>query len=53
MKGSCLLAGRGVRAIGNGDEVLRGLMRVAGLLGVDNNAAVLSGLDANGLMLEG
>ena len=46
-----LLAGGGVRAISHANDVLRRLLRVAGLLRDNNNAAVLGGLDTNRLLL--
>ena len=52
-KSSSLLAGGGIGAICYGDEVLRGLLRVAGFLAKDNNTTILGGLDTNGLVLCG
>lgn len=45
----CLLAAGGVGSVGDGDDVLRGLVGVARLLGHGNNAAVVRGLDTDGL----
>lgn len=45
----CLLAGGSVRAPADADQVLRGLLRVARLLGDDNDTAVLSSLHTDSL----
>lgn len=45
-----LLAGRGVGAVGDGDDVLRGLVGFARVLGHGDDAAVVGGLDADGLV---
>lgn len=44
-----LLAGGGAGAVAHGDDVLRGLLGV-GLLGEDDNTAVLGSLNTNGLL---
>lgn len=44
-----VLAGAGARTVGHGDQVLGGLLGVAGLLGEDGNTTVLSGLHTDGL----
>lgn len=45
----CLLAGAGLRAVGDRDLVLAGLLGVARLLGSHGDTTVLGGLHANGL----
>lgn len=45
----CLLAGGSVRAPADADQVLRGLLRVARLLGDDDDTAVLSSLHTDSL----
>lgn len=47
--GVCLLAGGCLRAVVHVNEGLSGLLRGAGLLGGNGNAAVLGGLHTNGL----
>ena len=51
MRKDCLPAGGGIGAVGDGDDVLRGLVGVGRLLGHDDHATVLSGLDTDGLDL--
>jgi hypothetical protein len=48
----CLLAGGSVRAPADADHVLCGLLRVARLLGDDNNTTVLSGLHTDRLLIK-
>jgi len=48
----CLLASRGLGAVGDGDQVLAGLVGVAGLLGGHGDVTVLGVLNANGLIEE-
>lgn len=50
---ACLLAGSGLGAIGDGDQVLAGLLGVAGLLGGHGDITVLSTLNADGLRKAG